>query len=64
MDLSSEFGAKRILLTPNSGLWGEKIEIDWLNDDKIGRIMDKLYLKGLSSIFLSLALFACHKYKI
>ena len=45
-------------------LLGEGIEADWLNDDKIGRVMDKLYLKGLSSIFLSLALFACNKYNI
>ena len=45
-------------------LIGEGIEAKHLNDDKIGRIMDKLYLKGLSHLFLLIALAVVNKYKI
>jgi transposase len=33
-----------------------------LNDDKIGRVMDKLYVKGLTNIFLLIALAVVKKY--
>ncbi|MEQ9668215.1 IS1634 family transposase [Coleofasciculus sp. G2-EDA-02] len=45
-------------------LLGEGIEPKHLNDDKIGRVMDKLYRKGLSDIFLVIALAAIEKYGI
>ena len=45
-------------------LFGEGILPEHLNDDKIGRVMDKLYVKGLSNIFLLIALAAVKKYGI
>ena len=45
-------------------LIGKGIESKHLNDDKIGRVMDKLYLKGLSSVFLLIALAVVNKYQI
>ncbi len=45
-------------------LLGKGIEAKHLNDDKIGRVMDKLYEKGLSSIFLLIALAVVKKYQI
>ena len=45
-------------------LLGIGILPEHLNDDKIGRVMDKLYVKGLSNIFLSIALAAVKKYGI
>jgi transposase len=45
-------------------LLGKGIEAQHLNDDKIGRVMDKLYEKDLSSIFLRIALAIVKKYQI
>ncbi len=45
-------------------LLGEGIESNHLNDDKIGRAMDKLFFKGLSHLFLLIALAVVKKYKI
>jgi transposase len=45
-------------------LIGEGIKAEYLNDDKIGRVMDKLYEKGLSSIFLMIALAVVKKYQL
>ena len=45
-------------------LIGKGILPEHLNDDRIGRIMDKLYEKGLSSLFLIIALAVVKKYKI
>ncbi len=45
-------------------LFGEGIYPEYFNDDKIGRVMDKLYKIGLSNIFLSIALVAFKKYGI
>ena len=45
-------------------LLGEGIKAQYLNDDKIGRGMDKLYEKGLSSIFLMIALAVVQKYQL
>ncbi len=45
-------------------LLGEGIKAEYLNDDKIGRVMDKLYEKGLSSIFLMIALAVVQNYQL
>jgi transposase len=36
-------------------LIGEGVKAEHLNDDKLGRVMDKLFLKGLTEIFLGVA---------
>ena len=33
-------------------LLGEDVESDYINDDKIGRVMDKLYKYGLNNLFI------------
>ena len=45
-------------------LLGEGIKAEELNDDKLGRTMDKMYRAGLSKIFLIIALDAIKKYQI
>ena len=45
-------------------LFGEGIVAEDFNDDKIGRVMDKLYQFGLTNIFLLIALTALKKYEI
>ncbi len=45
-------------------LFGEGIYSEYFNDDKIGRVMDKLYQIGLIKIFLLIALAAVKKYGI
>ena len=45
-------------------LFGEGIYPEDFNDDKIGRVMDKLYKIGLNKIFLAIALRACKKYGV
>jgi transposase len=45
-------------------LLGEGIRPEHLNDDKIGRVMDKLYCQGLSSLFLLVSLAVVKKYGI
>jgi transposase len=45
-------------------LFGEGIVAEDFNDDKIGRVMDKLYQFGLTKIFLLIALKALKKYEI
>ncbi len=42
-------------------LLGKGIEAKHLNDDKIGRVMDKVYSKGVSNLFLLIAIAACAK---
>lgn len=66
-----EFFSKPLYLFPQffedkatEHLLGKGIEAKHLNDDKIGRVMDKLYLQGLSSIFLLIALAVVEKYQI
>jgi len=49
---------------PVEHLIGKGILAEHLNDYKIGRTMDLLYAKGLSNIFLLLALNAVEKYQI
>ena len=45
-------------------LFGKGILAEHFNDDKIGRVMDKIYQKGLSNIFLLIAISAFKKYGI
>ena len=45
-------------------LIGVGVQPDHLNDDRLGRVMDKLYLSGLSQIFTIVALAAAKKYSI
>ena len=45
-------------------LLGKGIDSQHLNDDKIGRVMDKLFEKNLSLIFLKIALAVVKKYQI
>ncbi|MFB2891805.1 IS1634 family transposase [Aerosakkonemataceae cyanobacterium BLCC-F50] len=40
------------------------VKPEYLNDDKLGRIMDKLFSKGLDTIFLVIALNAAKKFNI
>lgn len=37
-------------------LIGEGVLPEYLNDDKLGRVMDKLFIKGLNTIFLAISL--------
>ena len=45
-------------------LLGKGILPEHLNDDKIGRVMDKCYSYGISELFLLIALAAAKKYQI
>ncbi len=45
-------------------LLGNGIKPEYLNDYKIGRVMDKLYNYGLSELFLLIALSAAKKYNV
>ena len=45
-------------------LIGEGVKPEYLNDDKLGRVMDKLFIKGLDTIFLAITLNTCEKFKI
>ena len=45
-------------------LLGEGIKVEHINDDKIGRVMDKLFCHGLSEIFVEIVLNAINKYQI
>ena len=45
-------------------LIGPGIKPEYLNDDKLGRVMDKLFIKGLDTIFLKIALNAVRKFNI
>ncbi len=45
-------------------LLGEGIEPKHLNDDKIGRVMDKLYQLNVSVIFLLISLAAVKKFGV
>jgi len=43
---------------------GEDIESDYINDDKIGRVMDKLYKYGLNNLFIEIVLSVIKKFQI
>ncbi len=45
-------------------LIGAGVLPEYLNDDKLGRVMDKLFLKGLDTIFLSISLNVVKKFEI
>lgn len=45
-------------------LLGEDVESDYINDDKIGRVMDKLYKYGLNNIFIEIVLSVITKFQI
>ncbi|QDZ40570.1 IS1634 family transposase [Euhalothece natronophila Z-M001] len=49
---------------PTEHLIGEGIEAEHLNDDRLGRVLDKLYLTGLEDIFLSITLKAIQQFSI
>lgn len=39
-------------------LIGEGVKPEYLNDDRLGRVLDQLYTKGLSQVFMTVALAA------
>ncbi|WP_409877832.1 IS1634 family transposase [Dendronalium sp. ChiSLP03b] len=45
-------------------LVGEGVLPEYLNDDRLGRVLDQLYLKGLTGIFTLIALAAVKKYGV
>src|SRR4028119_1121444 len=45
-------------------LIGEGIKPEHLNDDRLGRVLDKLYLTGLSQVFTIVALAAAKKFGV
>lgn len=45
-------------------LIGAGIKPEYLNDDKLGRVMDKLFIKGLDTIFFIIALKAAQKFGV
>lgn len=45
-------------------LMGKSIEAEWLNDDKLGRTLDKLYQSSLSRIFLEISRQAAQIYQL
>jgi transposase len=45
-------------------LLGKGVKAEDLNDDKLGRVMDKLYKYGLNKLFLTIGLEVIKKYKI
>jgi transposase len=45
-------------------LIGEGVKAEHLNDDRLGRVLDKLYSTGLEQLFTSIALEAAKKYGV
>ena len=45
-------------------LLGKGIQASHLNDDRLGRVLDKLYLAGITEIFTTIALSAAQKFEI
>jgi transposase len=45
-------------------LVGTGVKPEYLNDDKLGRVMDKLFIKGLDTIFFIIALKAAQKFGV
>lgn len=45
-------------------LIGEGIQPEHLNDDRLGRVLDKLYLTGLSQIFATIAIGAAQQFNV
>jgi transposase len=49
---------------PCEHLIGEGVKASYLNDDKLGRVLDKLFIKGLERTFLSVSLNAIKKFQL
>ncbi|MFW9259262.1 IS1634 family transposase [Nostoc sp. CALU 546] len=45
-------------------LLGEDVKADYINDDKIGRVMDKLYKSGLNNLFMEIVLSVIKKFNL
>jgi hypothetical protein len=45
-------------------LLGNGLSCKYLNDDKIGRVMDEIYQLGLTSLFIELGLLVTKKFEI
>jgi transposase len=45
-------------------LLGEDVKTDYINDDKIGRVMDKLYKSGLNNLFTEIVLSVIKKFNL
>ena len=45
-------------------LLGPGVEPQYLNDDRLGRVLDALYLKGITSVFLSICMAAVKRFDI
>ena len=45
-------------------LIGTGVKPEYLNDDKLGRVMDKLFIKGLDTIFFIIAVKAAQKFGV
>jgi hypothetical protein len=45
-------------------LLGEEIKSEYLNDDKIGRVMDEMYKMGLNGLFIEIVLSVIKKFQI
>jgi len=45
-------------------LLGKEISSEYLNDDKIGRVMDKIYELGLTTLFIEIVLKVIKKFEI
>ena len=45
-------------------LVGVGVKPEYLNDDKLGRVMDKLFIKGLDTTFLTITLKAVQKFNV
>ena len=45
-------------------LLGEDIKAEYLNDDRLGRLLDKIYRFGLNRIFVAIGLAAVKKYQL
>ena len=49
---------------PCEYLIGKGVKAEYLNDDKLGRVLDKLFIKGLTDIFLAISLNVKEKFDI
>jgi transposase len=45
-------------------LLGEGVKPEHLNDDRLGNVLDELYIGGLSELFLEISLAAANKFEI
>jgi transposase len=49
---------------PCEHLIGKGVKAEFLNDDKLGRVLDKLFIKGLTEIFLAISTQVIKKFNI